>query len=394
MVPRHYLDHASTTVLRPEAHDTMVQILDAAASGTLGDPGRLHHEGHVARDLLETARMQVAGLLGTRPRQVIFTSGATEAINAAVWGATRARPGAPVVLADVEHSAVRQASARLAPVRTVAVSVTGRIDPDAVDEALAGVEREHAGAPAALVHCQLANHEVGTLQPVTEIVARCRARGVPLHVDAAAGAGHLPLAIDELGADLVSVSAHKLGGPPGAGCLVVRRGLRIDPLLVGGEQERARRAGLEDVVAAAGFGAAAAALAELGADGAQRLAREAAEQRRLVGRLLEVASAVPGVHLLGEPDAGGRLPHLLCLAVDEVEAEPVLLALDQAGVGAHSGSSCASEALAPSPVLAAMGVDAERSLRLSVGWSSNDEDVEGFAAAFAPALERLRALRT
>jgi cysteine desulfurase len=394
VVPRHYLDHASTTVLRPEAHRAMVRVLDAAAGGALGDPGRLHHEGHTARDLLETARVQVAGFLGTRPRQVIFTSGGTEAINAAVWGATRARPGAPVVLAEIEHSAVRQASARLAPVRTVAVSATGRIDPDAVDDALAGIERDHAGAPAALVHCQLANHEVGTVQPVAEVVARCRTRGVPVHVDAVAGAGHLPLALDELGADLVSVSAHKLGGPPGAGCLVVRRGLRVEPLLVGGEQERARRAGLEDVVAAAGFGAAATALVERAADGQARLAHEAAEQRRLVARLLEVASAVEGVHLLGDPDVEGRLPHLLCLAVDQVEAEPVLLALDQAEVAAHSGSSCASEALAPSPVLAAMGADAERSLRLSVGWSSTDADVDGFAAAFAPAVTRLRALRT
>ncbi len=381
---RHYLDHASTTPLRPEAAETMLAVLHAGAG--LGDPGRVHHEGRAARELLEQAREQIAALLGTRPRQVVLTSGATEAVNAAVWGATRARPGAPVVLADVEHSAAREASARLAPTVTVPVTATGAIDPDAVGEALADAARQ--GRPAALVHCQLANHEVGTVQPVAAVVERCRDLGVPVHVDAAAGAGHVPLDVDGLGADLVSVSAHKLGGPPGAGCLVVRRGLRIAPLLVGGEQERARRAGLENVAAAAGFGAAAAALAEPG-----RLDEEARAQRRLVASLVAAATSVPGVHLLGEPDPGRRLPHLACLAIDGVEAEPVLLALDRAGIAAHSGSACSSESLAPSPVLAAMGADADRSLRLSVGWTSTAGDVAAFAAAFGPAVERLRALR-
>jgi len=364
----------------------MVDALDLAALGKLGDPGRIHLEGHVARDLIETARSHVAGLLGVRPRQVVLTSGATEAINGAVWGAVRARPGRPVVLADVEHSAVRQASARLARVVTVAVSCAGRIDPDAIDRALTAAETD--GSPAAQVHCQLANHEVGTVQPVEAVAALCRRHDVPLHVDAAAGAGHLPLELDELGADLVSISAHKLGGPPGAGCLVLRRGLRTEPLLVGGDQERARRAGLEDVVAIAGFGAAAAVLAAPG-----WILEEAAAQRQLTERLIVAATAVDGVHLLGDSEPEGRLPHLACVSIDQVEAEPVLLALDQAGVAAHSGSSCASESLAPSPVLAAMGVDAERSLRLSVGWSTTTADVDAFAAAFAPAVDRLRALR-
>ena len=356
------------------------------ATFQLGDPGRLHAEGRQARDLLEQAREQVAALLGTRPRQVVLTLGATEAINAAAWGATRARPGGAVVLADVEHSAVREASARLAPTVTVPVTPTGALVPAAVDEALGAAASQ--GRPVALVHCQLANHEVGTLQPLSAIVQICRRYGVPVHVDAAAGAGHLPMPVDEIGADLVSVSAHKLGGPQGAGCLVVRRGLRIDPLLVGGEQERARRGGLENLVAAAGFGAAAAALAEPG-----RIEDEATAQRALVAGLVTAATAIPGVSLLGEPDPAGRLPHLACLAIEGVEAEPVLLGLDQAGVAAHSGSACASESLAPSPVLAAMGAPADRSLRLSVGWSTATADVDAFAEAFGPAVERLRSLR-
>lgn len=356
----------------------MVGWLDAGAAA---DPGRVHTEGRMARQHLESARAAVAELLGTRPRQVVFTSGGTEAVNAAAWGAARACPGGLAVAADVEHSSVREASARLGPVASVRVDSTGRIELAALEDLF---DSCHAGdRPVAVVHCQLANHEVGTLQPVAEVAAACRERRVLLHVDACAAAGHLPMSVDELQADLVSVSAHKLGGPPGIGALVVRRGLRVEPLLVGGEQERARRAGLENLPAAIGFGAAAAALVD-GLDG------EAATARRLTEQLAAAATAVPGVQRLGHADQ--RVPHVVCVAVDGVEAEPVLLGLDQAGIAAHSGSSCSSESLAPSPVLEAMGADAERSLRLSVGWSTTEADVEAFAAAFGPVVERLRGL--
>jgi cysteine desulfurase len=374
-VARHYLDHASTSPLRPEAAEAMARW----ARGPFADPGRLHEEGRVVRGEVEEAREQVARLFGVRPRQVVFTSGATEAVAAAVWGATRDRPGAPVVCAEVEHSAVRRASARLAPVRIPAVDGTGRIDPADVTRLLEG---------AALVHCQWANHEVGTLQPVAEVVAAAQAAGVPVHVDAAA-AGPVPLDLGALGADLVSVSAHKLGGPPGVGALVVRRNLRLEPLLVGGEQERARRAGMENVPGIVGFGAVAGALS---ADGGRRLAREADRSRALVGALVEAARAVEGVAVVGPGGPDGRLPHLVCLGVAGVEAEPVLLGLDRAGVAAHSGSACSSESFEPSPVLAAMGADPSHSLRLSVGWNSSEADVAGFAAAFGPVVGQLRAL--
>jgi cysteine desulfurase len=335
---------------------------------------------------VETARDQVAALLGTRARQVVFTSGGTEAVGAAVWGARRARPEGSVVLADVEHSSVREASARGgAPVVHVEVDPLGRIDPAVVDEALIDCERR--GAPAALVHCQMANHEVGTRQPAAEVIEVARRHGAMTHVDACMAAGHLDVSVDDLEADLVSVSAHKMGGPPGTGALVVRRGLRIEPLLVGGEQERARRAGLENAPGIVGFGAVANALSSPGA-----LSAEAARARRQTQALLASATAVDEVEVLG--DRQDRLPHVVCVAVGGVEAEAVLLGLDQAGIAAHSGSSCASEALAPSPVLAAMGADAERSLRLSVGWSTTDEDVEAFETAFASVVGRLRALRS
>jgi cysteine desulfurase len=353
-----------------------------ALTGSLGlaDPGRVHTEGRLARGALEAARDKVAWFCGTRSRQVVFTSGATEAINAAVYGSTESGRGDHVVLSGVEHSAVRRASERAGRVSVVPVDHEGRIEVAGLLDAI--------GPDTALVHCQWANHEVGTIQPVAEAVAACRERGVLVHVDAAAAAGHLPLAFDELGADLMSVSAHKLGGAKGAGALLVRRGLRLPPLLVGGEQERARRGGLEDIPAWVGFGAAAEELA----GGA--LAREAERAAAQTARLREAALTIDGVRLYGPPDASDRLPNLVCLGVAGVEAEAVLIGLDQAGIAAHSGSACSSESLEPSPVLAAMGVDADHSLRLSVGWSTTDEDIEAAAAALPTVIHRLRALGT
>jgi cysteine desulfurase len=379
-VSRHYLDHASTSPPRPEV---VAAVRDWFETGVAADPGRVHTEGRMARGVLEEARERIAALLGTRPRQVVLTSGGTEAVNAAVFGAASLHPGAAIVLSDVEHSAVRESSRRSAPVEVVAVDGQGRLDLDALTATLARLAA--AGTPAGLVHCQLANHEVGTLQPVTGAVEAARAHGALVHVDACAAAGHVPLSADELGADLLSVSAHKLGGPPGAGALVLRRGLRIDSLVVGGDQERARRAGLEDLPAMVGFAAAAAALAEPG-----RLGAESAQARRHTDAVVAATASVEGVLRVGAVD--DRLPHLVCFVVDGVEAEGVVLGLDQAGVAVHSGSSCSSESLTPSAVLEAMGVDAARSLRVSVGWSTSDDDVRAFADALPSVVGRLRSL--
>jgi cysteine desulfurase len=377
---RHYLDHASTSPGRPEVVEAMVPWLSGEGAA---DPGRVHTEGRIARVAVEESRARVADLLGTRPRQVIFTSGATEAINTAVWGAVQARPRGAVVSTAVEHSAVRDASSRHAQVGEAEVDELGRIDVGSFGAALD--RAAGTGTPAALAHCQLGNHEVATLEPVSEIVAMCRERGVLVHVDAAAGAGHVPLDLGALGADLVSVSAHKLGGPKGVGALVVGRGLRLDPLILGGEQERARRGGIENTPAIVGFGVAA----ELLGDG--RLEEERSRASAQTGRVLDLARDVDGVTIYGDPVA--RLPHIACLGVAGVEAEAVLLGLDQEGIAVHSGSACSSESLAPSPVLEAMGADAERSLRVSVGWSTSDADVDALVAALPRVVERLRALR-
>jgi cysteine desulfurase len=260
----------------------------------------------------------------------------------------------------------------------VGVDRHGRYD---ADEVAAAVQPD-----TILVSVQLANHEVGTVQPVEKVCALLQDRdAVLVHVDACAAVGYVPVAFRELGADLCSITAHKFGGPAGAGALLVRRGLRVDPMIVGGAQERARRGGLENVAAWVGFGAACEALDVEG---------EAARERALIATASTVVDRVAGVVRYGDASPGGALPHLLCLGVGGVEAEPILLALDQHGVAVHSGSSCSSETLEPSPVLAAMGVDAEHSLRISVGWSSDASDVGRFVDVFPGIVERLRGLRS
>ena len=349
--------------------------MSAWLAAPAGDPGRIHSEGLAARVAVEQAREHVASLFGARSREVVFASGATEAIAAATWGA--AERGGHLVVPAVEHSAVREASERAGEVTLVGVDRQGRVDPDDVARAIR--------PDTALVHLQWGNHEVGTIQPVAEVAALCRDRGVLLHVDVAQANGHVGIDFRAVGCDLLSVSAHKFGGPPGIGALLVRRGLRLRSLLVGGDQERARRAGYENVPAIVGFGAAARSLA----DG--RLEGEADRQRALTDRALAGALDLDGVTAYGALDQ--RLPHLVCFGIEGIEPQAVLLGLDQAGVAAHSGSACSSESLEPSPVLEAMGVDAHRSLRISVGWSTVDEDVDALLDALPDVLARLRALR-
>lgn len=382
---RAYLDHASSSPLRPAALDAMLPYLRDHHA----DPGRVHHEGGVTRAAIEEARERVAALFGARAREVVLTSSGTESVNTAVHGAL-ARAGAGdagdagaarphVVTTAVEHSSVLDACDRSpADVDVVGVDRTGRFDPAAV---LAAVRPD-----TALVSVQLANHEVGTVQAASEVAAACREWRVTCHVDACAAAGYGEVDFRGLGADLCSVTAHKWGGPKGAAALLVRRGLRFPPLVVGGAQERARRGGVENVPAIVGFGAAAEEVA------AAR-EREAKRLRRLTDRLLdEGPRLVPGLAVFGDTER--RLPHLVCFGIEGVEAEPVLLGLDQRGVACHSGSSCSSETLEPSPVLEAMGMEADHSLRVSVGWSSEEADVEALLEALPAVVSDLRALRS
>jgi cysteine desulfurase len=377
-VTRAYLDHASTSPLRPVAFLAMLPYITEHH----GDPGRLHAEGRATRVAIEDAREQVAAFVGARPREVVFGASGTEAINAAVFGALergREQGRVHVVTTAVEHSAVLESIERETDdVTVIGVDRNGRFD---AAEITAAVRPD-----TALVSIQLANHEVGTLQPAAAASTTARARGAVVHIDACAAVGHVPVSFAKLGADLMSITAHKLGGGKGAGALLVRRGLRLAPLVVGGAQERMRRGGLENVAAIVGFGTACASL-----DGA-RLEVEARDARTLVTRAAAGLAAI-GVERFGDPDPTGRLPHVLCVGVEGVEAEPILLALDQHGVAVHSGSACSSELLEPSPVLAAMGVDADHSLRVSVGWSTTAADVDRFADALPEIVSRFRAMR-
>jgi len=374
-VIRAYLDHASSSPLRPCAREAMLPFLHEHHA----DPGRLHAEGRATRVAIESARERVAEMFGARPREVVFTSGGTEAVNAAVIGAVRRAPhSGRVVTTAVEHSSVLDACRR-EPVETIVVGVDGfgRFDPDEIAERITD--------DTALVSVQLANHEVGTRQRAEKVCAAARERGTVVHVDACAAAGYAPVDFAGLGADLCSVTAHTWGGPKGIGALLVRRGLRVPPLVVGGAQERARRGGLENVPAIVGFGAAAEHVRP-------RLADEAAAARRLTTRaLVGLMEAVAGLTRFGDPQ--DALPNLCCFGIDGVEAEPILLGLDRRGIAVHSGSSCSSETLEPSPVLEAMGVTADHSLRISVGWSTVDADVDRLVAELPGVVTGLRALR-
>jgi cysteine desulfurase len=368
-----YLDHASSSPLAPGVFDAMVPYLREH----IADPGRVHSDGRVTRVAIENAREQVAAFVGARPREVVFTSGGTEAVNAAIFGAVRRAEGANrIVTTAVEHSSVLDACRR-ERLETVEVGVdrTGRFDADAVLAAI--------GPGTAVVSVQLANHEVGTVQPVAEVCAGARERGVLVHVDACAAVGHAPVAFAEVGADLMSVTAHTWGGPKGTGALLVRRGLRIPQFVVGGAQERARRGGIENVPAIVGFGAAADWIAPQ--VDARRLGYRSF--RRDLLRL----TRIDGVHHEGSSEH--HLPNLVCLTVDGVEAEPILLALDQRGIAVHSGSACSSESLEPSPVLAAMGADADHALRISCGWSTTDTDIDALVTALPEVIDMFRARR-
>jgi cysteine desulfurase len=394
------LDRAATTPLSEAARLAMEPFLGAAGPERTrhGNPSGSHAIARDALRAVDEAREVVAGVLGCRPGEVVFTSGGTEADNHAVTGGMPPRPGVAVCSA-VEHHAVLEPTAALGGV-VVAVDRLGRVDLAALGGALDGVAE--SGRQVACVSVMAANNEVGTcndLSSVAEVVDR-HAPGAVLHTDAVQAAPWLDLAQLARDADLVSVSAHKLGGPKGTGALVVRRGVALAPLLHGGSQERDLRGGTQDVAGIVGFAAALAARA-----GARdRLASEVGRRR---DRLAEaVAAGVPDVEetvgpavraALGEPaDRSHLLPGHLHLCIGGVDAEELLLVLEQEGVCASAGSSCASGALGGSHVMAALGVAGPGTapLRLSLGEQTTDDDVDRAAAALVAAVQRVRAART
>lgn len=363
-----YLDHAATTPVRPAVRAAMEPFL----TERYGNPSSTHGPGRGARAALEEARERVAGQLGAAPNEIVFTGGGTEADNLAVLGRWWAA-GEGVAISAVEHSAVRHAAARAArdgaPVSTLAVDEAGRVVVDALAEVLE--------SPQAVVSVMWANNEVGTIQPISEISALCRDRGAVLHTDAVQAVGHVPVTVDPV--DLLSLSAHKFGGPKGVGVLYVRAGTALDPLLHGGGQERGLRGGTANVAGAVGLAEALdIAVAEVDAE-AERLA---ALRDGLQERLLDL----PGTRVVG----ADRLPHILSLAIDRVDDDVLLPALDLAGLAVSSGSACHSGAGTPSHVLLAMGQQSDAIVRFSLGWSTTAEDVERTGTLFSDVVEGVR----
>jgi cysteine desulfurase len=373
---RAYLDWNATAPLRPEARASMV-----AASDLVGNPSSVHGEGRAARGLIEEARRQVAALVGAEPRNVIFTSGGTEAnvmaLSPALQHGSERAPRDRLLISAIEHPSVR-GGGRFSPtaVAEVPVEAHGRVDLAALECQLAAVARS-GGRP--LVSIMLANNETGVIQPVAEAAQLVRQAGGLLHVDAIQGAGKIPTNIRALGADLMTVSAHKLGGPKGVGALILadEKPHLADPLIKGGGQERGARAGTENVPGIAGFGAAAAAAA---AALDQERSRVAALRERLETGL---ASIAPETVVFG---AGvERLPNTVLFAHPGVKAQTALIALDLDGIALSSGSACSSGKVGASHVLTAMGVQPDltaAALRVSLGFSTADEEVNSFLNAW------------
>ena len=367
MTARHYLDWNATAPLRPEAQAAM---LDALA--LTGNPSSVHTAGRAARAVVDRARAQVASLVGALPAGVVFTSGGTEADTLALSGTGRRR----TLISAVEHEAVRRAAP--SDTHVIPVDAMGVVRLDALEALLA----DGAGAQT-LVSVMAANNETGVLQPVAEIAALTRAAGALFHCDAVQWVGRLPFALEATGYDLVTVSAHKLGGPQGVGALILRPGLGLTPLLPGGGQESRRRGGTENVAGIAGFGAAAeAARAGLDGDHARMMAlRDRLEQG--------LRAAVPGAVIIG---AGvPRLPNTVQVAVAGARAETLIMALDLAGYAVSAGAACSSGKVETSAVLAAMGVDpalAAGAIRVSFGGTTEAAALDGFVAAYAAGVGR------
>jgi cysteine desulfurase len=385
-----YLDHAATTPMRTEAVEAMTRHLLG-----VGNPSSLHASGRTARRVVEESRETIARALGCRPGEVVFTSGGTEADNLAIkgiyWARRAAHPGRTRVLSTaVEHHAVLDALHWLAEregaeVELLPVDQQARLDVDALR---ASIERDPGSV--ALVSVMWANNEVGTLQPIDEVVAIAAAHGIPVHTDAVQAVGTVPVDFAASGVDALTLTGHKVGGPYGVGALVVRREVAVTPLVHGGGQERDIRSGTIDTPAIAGFATAVALAVKRQAEHAERVC---ALRNDLVRRVTEV---VPDAGVNGDPDCAPdhRLPGNAHLTFPGCEGDSLLMLLDARGIACSTGSACSAGVPQPSHVLLAMGHDDEKarsSLRFSLGHTSTQADVDALVEAIGPVVERARA---
>jgi cysteine desulfurase len=388
-MPEHriYLDYSATTPVDPRVAEAMAR----AVTQVFGNPSSVHGYGQQARAALDRARREVAGLINARPNEVIFTSGGTEANNLAIRGVCEASSshGRHIITSAIEHPSVRGVCAELEQrgweITRLPVYDNGVVRLEDVRNALR--------LDTVLVTIMLANNEIGTIQPISDIGAFIRERRAAgqrhlfLHTDAVQAAGRMALNVEELGCDLLTMSAHKLYAPKGAGALYVRRGVRLVGQNIGGHQERERRAGTENVPGIVAFGEAA------------KLAREELHERATHDAALrdqferKVAELIPDVVLNG--DRQQRLPHLSNISFRYIEGEGLLINLDLQGVAVSTGSACSSGTLEPSPVIRALGVDdeiARGSIRFSFGKENTEADVDYAIDVLVQAVERLRAL--
>ena len=347
---RNYLDHNATSPLRSSAKAAMLAAMDIT-----GNASSVHGEGRAAHKLIDEAREAISGALGVIAPMVVFTSGGSEANNLAIKGVSVDR----LMLSTIEHPSVFEAAKVSGKsVELIPVTSDGDIDLDALRFMLPG--------PKALVSVMLANNETGVIQPLREVVALAREHGALVHTDAVQMFGKLPVNFGLLGVDMMTISAHKLGGPVGAGALVIRDGLPVQPLIHGGGQELRRRAGTENIVGIAGFAAAAA------------------EKHPDIKALRDhLESALEDTVIFGS--IAERLPNTTCFAVPQMNAETLLMSFDLEGIAVSSGSACSSGKVAKSHVLGAMGFVPEISgaaIRVSLGWNTTSEDIEHFIAVW------------
>jgi cysteine desulfurase len=378
---RVYLDNNATTPLAPEVFEAMKPYL----LEDFGNASSIHWFGQRAKNAVEQARQQVAKLINARPSEVTFTSGGTEADNAAIFGMVGARRAAAphVITSGIEHHAVLH-SAQALEKRGVAVSYVrvgagGVLDPNDVKRAIR--------PETVLISIMHANNEIGTIQPLEEIGNIAREHDIYFHTDAVQSVGKIPVDVEKLGLDLLSLSAHKLNGPKGVGALYIRRGAILKPLLYGGHHERDRRPGTENVPGIVGLGAAA----EFAAAHLEEYAPRVGGRRdRLECGILE---RLPQVRVNGDPQR--RLPNTSNIAFDCVEGEGFVIAMDLEGVACSTGAACSSGSVEPSHVLSAIGLNAEEarsSIRLSLGRYTTEEDIDATLAVLPAVVERLRSM--
>lgn len=376
-----YADNAATTQIAPQVLEAMLPYLKEQ----YGNPSTLYRLGRESKIAMEKARSQVAQVIGARPEEIFFTGSGTESDNMALKGvlygpAAKGKKG--LITTKIEHHAILHTAQALEKegfqVTFLDVDSNGVVDLEQLERAI--------GPDTALVSVMAANNEVGTIQPVAEIGAICRRHGVLFHTDAVQAFGHMPIDVDEMQIDLLSLSAHKINGPKGVGALYIRKGLRLRPVIEGGGQEQNRRSGTENVAGVVGLGAAAQLAWET-------MEEEAARLRKLAQKLTEGVLRIPETILTGHPDR--RLPGTCSFAIAAIEGESLVLYLDMEGICASTGSACSTGSLDPSHVLTAIGLSHETShgsLRLTLGRFNTEQDVDYILEKLPQVVDRLRAM--